>query len=197
MKRYLGSAGVAIVFFGLGVAFQRYADSRRAGTAQPARPPVTESAAVVVPAIQFDREPLWAYGFDTPAKQGDKAAPQAPPSRNLRPNQDPAEQTRPRQRRAGAARPTRSSTFATARMSSTGFPATIHADARHHRARPRPAGQHGPAAAARVTCQTGRGVRRTPPAAALPVAYFMRQIAGFPQRSAAHGRSAEAEHATP
>jgi hypothetical protein len=44
---------------------------------------------------QNEQEPLWAYGFATPPKPGDKAAPQAPPTRNLRPNEDPAEQTRP------------------------------------------------------------------------------------------------------
>ena len=46
--------------------------------------------------VDLTDEPLWAYGFDTPAKPGDKAVPQAPPSRNLRPNEDPAEQTMPR-----------------------------------------------------------------------------------------------------
>ena len=46
--------------------------------------------------IRFDHEPLWAYGFDTPPAPGDKALPQNPPNRNLRPNQDPVEQTRPR-----------------------------------------------------------------------------------------------------
>ena len=44
---------------------------------------------------QEEQAPLWAYGFDTPAKPGEKAAPQAPPNRNLRPNEDQAEQTRP------------------------------------------------------------------------------------------------------
>jgi cytochrome c553 len=50
----------------------------------------------IVTAIDFDREPLWAYGFDRPPAPGEKAQPQAPPTRNLRPNEDPAEQTRPR-----------------------------------------------------------------------------------------------------
>ncbi len=44
-----------------------------------------------------ENEPLWAYGFETVAKPGDKAQPQNPPNRNLRPNQDPEEQTRLRQ----------------------------------------------------------------------------------------------------
>jgi cytochrome c553 len=44
---------------------------------------------------QDAQAPLWAYGFATPAKPGEKAGPQAPPTRDLRPNEDPAEQTRP------------------------------------------------------------------------------------------------------
>ncbi|MBF8301628.1 MAG: hypothetical protein HW394_1998 [Acidobacteria bacterium] len=44
---------------------------------------------------QIEPEPLWAYAWSTQPKPGDKAAPQAPPTRNLRPNEDPQEQTRP------------------------------------------------------------------------------------------------------
>jgi cytochrome c553 len=44
---------------------------------------------------QDEQEPLWAYAFAAPPKPGEKAAPQAPPTRNLRPNEDQAEQTRP------------------------------------------------------------------------------------------------------
>ena len=179
MKRYLGSAVVAIVFFGLGVAFQRYADSRRAGPSQPARPPVTESAAVVVPAIPFDREPLWAYGFETRARQDDKAAPQAPPSRTLRPNDDPAEQTRPR------------------RVDGSGATYSL-VDVRdgHNvidwfpRDHPMPMPDviaHGPSAGAGNTSRgcgschlpNGKGRPENAPVAALPVAYFMRQLQDF------------------
>lgn len=54
-------------------------------------------AALGVSFVQAQDEPapLWAYAFAAPPKPGDKAAPQAPPTRNLRPNEDPAEQTRP------------------------------------------------------------------------------------------------------
>ena len=38
--------------------------------------------------------PLWAYGVTTPPQAGDKAIPQALPSRALRPGEDPTEQTR-------------------------------------------------------------------------------------------------------
>ena len=47
--------------------------------------------------VDFTRQPLWAYGFLDSPKPGDKASPQAAPSRNLRPNEDANEQTRPRQ----------------------------------------------------------------------------------------------------
>jgi cytochrome c553 len=99
------AAVLAVTCFVLGAAVQRFYDARRPAPApaQAVNPAGTDiriaeekKDLVKAPAIQFDREPLWAYGFDTPPKPGDKAAPQAPPSRNLRPNQDPAEQTRPR-----------------------------------------------------------------------------------------------------
>ena len=44
---------------------------------------------------QIEPEPLWAYAWSTQPKPGDKAAPQAPPTRALRPNEDQQEQTRP------------------------------------------------------------------------------------------------------
>jgi cytochrome c553 len=46
--------------------------------------------------VDFTQQPLWAYGFPTPPAPGEKAEPQRPPSRALRPNEDEAEQTRPR-----------------------------------------------------------------------------------------------------
>lgn len=49
------------------------------------------------PTVDFSKQPLWAYGFLEPPKPGEKAAPQAAPTRNLRPNEDATEQTRPRQ----------------------------------------------------------------------------------------------------
>src|SRR4029077_14021958 len=55
-----------------------------------------KSTSVNVAQTNLDPEPLWAYGFLEPPKPGDKAQPQAPPTRNLRPNQDPGEQTRAR-----------------------------------------------------------------------------------------------------
>ena len=46
---------------------------------------------------------MWAYGVLTPPAPGDKPTPQAPPSRNLRPNEDAAEQTRMRKVEGSAA----------------------------------------------------------------------------------------------
>jgi cytochrome c553 len=43
--------------------------------------------------VDLAGEPLWAYGFDAPAKPGEKARPQAPPTRNLRKNEDADTQT--------------------------------------------------------------------------------------------------------
>ena len=54
--------------------------------------------AVAASSIQAQVQPLplWAYAYSTQPNPGDKATPQAPPNRNLRPNEDPQEQTKPR-----------------------------------------------------------------------------------------------------
>jgi cytochrome c553 len=44
---------------------------------------------------QLDQWPAWAYGWPAAPKPGDKANPQAAPTRNLRPTEDAAEQQRP------------------------------------------------------------------------------------------------------
>ena len=76
MKRFLSTALVGVVCFALGVAFQRYSDSRRPPAPAAVEIPATPKPEPKPP-IQFDREPLWAYGFDTVAKDGDKAPPQS------------------------------------------------------------------------------------------------------------------------
>ena len=106
MKQRVSALVLAIACFALGAAFQRYYDAHRLITRQSAQvvksPPAPDirtaegTGGINVAAIQFDHEPLWAYGFEAPPKPGEKALPQNPPSRNLRPNQDPAEQTRAR-----------------------------------------------------------------------------------------------------
>jgi cytochrome c553 len=89
LKALLKTGVVAAVSFAMGVAAARYYDARRP-TAKPSAPlPV-----VAVARVDLEHEPLWAYGFEKPAAPGETAKPQAPPNRNLRPNEDAAEQTR-------------------------------------------------------------------------------------------------------
>jgi len=94
MKNTITVVIVGIVCFVLGAAADRYYDSHLTVTQQQ---PAAKTPTPEAPAIQFDNEPLWAYGFDKPPKPGDKASPQNPPNRNLRPNEDAAEQTKLRQ----------------------------------------------------------------------------------------------------
>lgn len=93
---------LCLISFVAGAVMQRLYDRR--GVVNVSTPPVGSSAAApeIVPpgesaVVDFSRQPLWAYGFLDPPKPGDKATPQAPPTRNLRPNEDPDEQTRMRQ----------------------------------------------------------------------------------------------------
>jgi cytochrome c553 len=58
--------------------------------------PVTAPADLASTVVDFTQQPLWAYGFPTPPAPGEKAEPQRPPSRALRPNEDEGEQTKPR-----------------------------------------------------------------------------------------------------
>ena len=105
MKQGVRAVALGIACFALGAAFQRLYDARRLAIRQTAvTTPPPESAGraaeptspASIPAIRFEHEPLWAYGFETPPAPSDKALPQNPPTRNLRPGQDPVEQTRPR-----------------------------------------------------------------------------------------------------
>jgi cytochrome c553 len=179
VTRFLGTTIVGIVCFVLGIAFQRYSDARRAPAPAPVEHTSTAPPEPVKPAIQFDREPLWAYGFETVAKADDKAPPQAAPTRNLRPNEDPAEQTRARQARGSRAR----YSLVDVRDGHN----VIDWFPQDHPA-PMPAIiKNGPAAG---TCNTargcgschlpnGKGRPENAPPAGLPVAYFMRQLQDF------------------
>jgi cytochrome c553 len=178
VKRYLGTAVVGIICFVLGVAFQRFYDARRA----PAPPPVETTAAKpepAIPPIQYDREPLWAYGFETVAKPDDKAPPQNAPTRNLRSNEDPAEQTRARQARGSRA----SYSLVDVRDGHN----VIDWFPQDHPL-PMPAIiKNGPAAGTGNTARgcgschlpNGKGRPENAPPAGLPVAYFMRQLQDF------------------
>ena len=109
-------------------------------------------------------------------KPGDKAAPQAPPSRNLRPNQDPGEQTRPRQRRGQHARRYSLVDVRDGQNVIDWFPGDHPPmpDVIAHG--PAATGRERRAAAARAICRTARDGPRTRRPAGLPVSYFVRQI---------------------
>ena len=168
MKRSFGTVVLAIVCFALGAIMQRYYDTR--GT-----PPLTQSAA---PAIDFPNEPLWAYGFATVRKPGEVAAPQNPPTRDLRPNENAHEQTRLRTLPESSA----SYSVVDVRDGSN----VIDWFPRDH---PTPVPeiiQHGPASLGKLkrgcgSCHlpNGQGRPENAPAGALPVGYFMRQIHDF------------------
>ena len=100
-KRYLRAVVLGVACFALGAAFQRFYDARRAAAAEATRtsktqPEIVSNKPPVSPPIQFEHEPLWAYGFNTRPAPGDKAQPQAPPDRTLRAREHSVEQTRPR-----------------------------------------------------------------------------------------------------
>jgi len=179
LKRVLSTALVGVVSFILGVAFQRYYGSRPA----PAQPLPSEISITKPeppkPAIQYDREPLWAYGFETVAKADDKAPAQAPPTRNLRPNEDPAEQTRPRRARGSNA------TYSLVDVRD-GHDVIDWFPHDHPSPMP-PIIKNGPAAGTGNTARgcgschlpNGKGRPENAPPAGLPVAYFMRQLHDF------------------
>ena len=96
MQRTVSLVGLCVVsFVAGGIATRLYDRGALVGGGGATAAPSTGAASVV--AVDFTRQPLWAYGFLEAPKPGEKAQPQAAPSRNLRPNEDPAEQTRPRQ----------------------------------------------------------------------------------------------------
>jgi cytochrome c553 len=120
---------------------------------------------------------LWAYGFDTPPKPGEKAAPQKPPTRALRPNQDAAEQTR--LRHVGG------SSAAYSLVDIRDGQNVIDWFPDEHPPMPDIVA-HGPASlgAAKRGCgschlPSGKGRPENAAPAALPTAYFMRQIDDF------------------
>jgi cytochrome c553 len=152
------------------------------GWARQASPAATVQTSVPAgqenPRIDFTREPLWAYGYTEPPKTGESAAPQAPPSRALRPNEDANEQTRPR-RVAGS-----SQTYSLVDIRDGSNVIDWFPEAHP----PKPAViTTGPAAGAANTkrgcanCHLphGRGRPENAPVSALPVGYFVRQMQDF------------------
>ena len=177
MKRQIQTAVFGIVCFGLGVAFQPIIRQLSNADAPRSINLPAETSVPAVPSIQFDREPLWAYGFETRAKAGDVAIPQTPPTRNLRPNEDPAEQTRARRVPGSRA----SYTLVDVRDGQhviDWFPGD-------HPAMPEII-VHGPAALTTTkrgcgSCHlpNGKGRPENAPPAGLPISYFIRQIHDF------------------
>jgi len=88
LKRFLKTILLVLVSFTFGAAATHYYDVRYPGS-QPGPEPKAN-----VGRVDLEHEPLWAYGFDKPAAPDETAKPQAPPNRNLRPNEDAGEQTR-------------------------------------------------------------------------------------------------------
>jgi cytochrome c553 len=144
-------------------------------SAQPAKP--AEAPEPARANVNFEREPLWAYGFVDPPRPGDKAQPQAPPTSKPRPNQDLNEQTRPRQVEGSPA------SYSLVQIRDLHnvidwFP-TDHPKMTE-------IVQHGPKAMGDVargcgSCHlpNGRGRPENAPPGGLPVAYFVRQIEDF------------------
>ena len=185
--KYVRNVVLGIACFAMGAVVTRYYDTHRLIAAQPvatARSPgdaaaraADDKSAVDVAHIQFDQEPLWAYGFDKPPAPGEKALPQNPPNRNLRPNENPDEQTRPRQLEG----------------SSAVFSLVDIRDGQNvidwfpHDHPPMPyVVAHGPVRLGAATrgcgsCHlpNGKGRPENAGIAGLPVAYFMRQIQDF------------------
>jgi cytochrome c553 len=179
---------LALVCFTLGAASQKLFDAYRRpnhATTQALKSPANPGAIVdeksgghVVPdPLDLTEEPLWAYGFDTPAAPGEKAKPQSPPNRSLRPGQDPAEQTRLRHLDGSSA------AFSLVDIRDgqnvvDWFPGehppmpdvVAHGPARL-----------GPAKRGCASCHlpTGKGRPENAAPAALPITYFIRQIHDF------------------
>jgi cytochrome c553 len=174
--RFLKPLALGIVCFVLGVAVTRYYDLRRpvqtAQTTMPQAEIKTEEAK-----IDLQNEPIWAFGFDKPAMPGEKAAPQAPPNRNLRPNQDAEEQTRLRHLAGSKA--------AYSLVDVRDGQNVIDWFPEDHPRMPSVV-QHGPERLAEKkrgcgSCHLANGKGRPENAgvAGLPVSYFMRQIQNF------------------
>lgn len=104
MRSSVGDLVFGLTCFVLGMVVMsnvdRFRGERRASGPAPAAAVPGGLADVAVPpppaTVDFTQQPLWAYGFERRPEPGEKAQPQAPPSRRLRPNEPEEEQTRKR-----------------------------------------------------------------------------------------------------
>jgi cytochrome c553 len=176
MRQGLTVVGLCILSFAAGAIVMRIYDLGLRGGGTAAQPAPTMAAGTAA-AVDFTRQPLWAYGFLEPPKPGEKASPQAAPSRNLRPNEDPNEQTRPREL------PGSSGKFSLVDIRDGGNVIDWYPD--DHPAMPDII-KHGPAKLkeGRRGCgfchlPNGLGRPENAPVAALPPAYFAQQLHDF------------------
>lgn len=174
MKRF-GSVILSLGCFALGIAVQRFYDLYGLAGLPYVQAPGEFSTRPIV-SVDFTHQPLWAYGFETRPAPGEKASPQALPSRNLRPNQDPDEQTRPRNLPGSAA------TYSLVDIRDLQNVVDWYPE--DHPPMPDIV-KHGPRAQARRrgcgSCHLPNGLGRPENAApaALPKEYFVRQIHDF------------------
>jgi cytochrome c553 len=186
VKRNFTLVVLGIACFALGVAVTRYYDIHRLSTSpavQTAKSPDNAGTSAAdqgggnAPIINFEHEPLWAYGFETPPAPGEKARPQNPPNRNLRPDQDEGEQTRLRHLEGSVA--------AYSLVDIRDGQNVIDWFPNDHPPMPDVVA-HGPAGLGKTTrgCASchlpnGKGRPENAGIAGLPTAYFMRQIQDF------------------
>ena len=95
MRRSLGVAALCAVSFVAGAMAERLYDRSGAAAAGESASTVAPPGNLATAVVDFAQQPLWAYGFPAPPAPGEKAEPQRPPSRALRPNEDEKEQTKP------------------------------------------------------------------------------------------------------
>jgi len=176
MRSRVRFVALGIACFAMGAVLQRLYDTSSRGGLRPVATTSTPGGGAPVN-VNFAAEPLWAYGFLERPAPGEKAAPQAPPNRKLRPNEDAAEQTKPRQV------PGSSATYSLVDVRDgqnviDWFP-------NDHPAMPNVV-KHGPQrmGSTRRGCGSchlpnGKGRPENAAPAALPPSYFMRQIQDF------------------
>ena len=176
MQRTIARIIAAVACVALGALIQKSYDARTIAASAP-RTIASDTAPVRLAGTDFQQEPLWAYGFDTPPTASDTAIPQALPSRKLRRNEDSVEQTK-LQHVAGSNAAYSLVDIRDLQMVADWFP-------NDHPPMPsvvsRGSAALGKAARACGSCHlpTGRGRPENAPVSGLPIAYFERQIQDF------------------
>lgn len=185
MKQRVRTVILSVACFALGAVFQKFYDAYKATGSQTAQiikslpdtDRIPEDEGGIKVQVDFEGQPLWAYGFDRPPAPGEKALPQNPPTRDLRPDEDPVGQTRPMHLDGSSA------TYS--RVDIRDGQNVIDWFPEDHPLMPNVVA-HGPARLGKVkrgcgSCHlpTGKGRPENAAPAALPVTYFVRQIHDF------------------